>query len=423
MMIRVKLADLVPGMVTASDVFTTEGRFLLPAGSVLTERSIRLLKAWGLVEAVVDHDGPLPGGHDGRDADPRILAEAREINKKRFMHTNPYHPAIIELERLSAVRRAGYTAEGVDSAAPFDDGAKRLQFPKNLSAELQPINLGRLREFGLRLPTLPAVFDRVNEIIMNPKSSAGDIAQVVSKDSGLTSRLLGIVNSAFYGFVSKVDTVSRAVAIVGTKQLMSLVFGISIVKIFERIPADHIDMRQFWRHSVACGITSRIIAGYKQIQNTERLFVAGLLHDIGRLLLYHLWPEHALYVLNLSRRDSRLLYEVEREVLGMDHAIIGARMAEQWKFPFLLESNILYHHSPGASHNLLEASIINLADVLVNAMEMGSSGEVFVPPLDEAAWNALNISENLLTVIVDHTDRQLDEVMDYFFPESAEGET
>ena len=416
---RAKLAELEPDMVTASDVVTGDGRLLMPRGTVLTARSIRLLKVWGVVEAQVERKLSLLRNETPGDVDPEILAKVRRDNEKRFMHTNMNHPAMIELEYLSTLRKTRAIQEGAPAAAAIE---KVNVTPGDLefSMPLPSINLSRLSEFGMRLPTLPAVFNRINETIMNPNSSAGDIADVVSKDSGLTYQLLGIVNSAFYGFISKIDTVSRAVAIVGTKQLTSLVFGITVMKIFNRIPAEHIDMQQFWRHSVACGIASRVIAGYKKIQNTERLFVAGLLHDIGRLLMYNLWPEHALRTLLVSRRDSRLLYQVEEELLDIDHAGIGALMAERWKLPFLLESTIHYHHSPALSHNLLESSIVHLADIIVHAMETGSSGDVFVPPLDSAAWEALDISENLLTFIVDHVDRQIDETISYFF-DSREG--
>ncbi|HET57314.1 MAG TPA: HDOD domain-containing protein [Deltaproteobacteria bacterium] len=414
---RMKIADLTPEMVLASDVINCDGRFLLPAGAALTERSIRLCKAWGIVEAEIEGE-EAPSFDAGRnDVDPAALAAARRINEYRFLHAGTKHRAMRELENLSSLRKARAIEQGLPGgrfSVIGDDDAEAVDD----NVLLEPINLGRLSEFGLRLPTLPAVFDRINETIMNPNSSAGDIADVIGKDTALTSQLLGIVNSAFYGFVSKIDTVSRAVAIVGTKQLTSLVFGISVIKIFDRIPARHIDMQEFWRHSLACGIAARIIAGYKQIQNTERLFVAGLLHDIGRLLMYRLWPEHSRRVLFAARRESRLLYEVEKDLLDIDHAGIGALMAERWKLPFLLEAEIRNHHAPGNSYTRPETAIVHLADIIAHVMEMGSSGEIFVPPLDEDTWNSLDISENLLTVIIDHVDRQINDVTAYFFPGS-----
>lgn len=414
----VKVADLVPDMVLASDIINFEGRFLLPAGVALTERSIGMLKAWGVVEATIQNDGHKEHCQGQGSVDPDALAAARKINEDRFRHVDSGHPVMKELESLSSLRKARAIQRGVLERRPYFIEEKQ-QHSDDDQEPLPVINPSAVMSYiGNRLPMLPAVFNKINETIMNPNSSAVDMAAVISQDSGLTYQLLGLVNSSFYGFVSKIDTVSRAVAIVGTRQLTNLVFGISMIKFFENIPPRHVDMKGFWKHCIACGITARIIAGYNNIQNTERLFVAGLLHDIGRLLMFRMWPEHSRRALVKARQDLTLLHQAEAELMGVDHAVIGARMAEHWRLPFLLETTIRNHHIPKASHNRLEASIVHLADIIVNAMEMGSSGEMFVPSVDEDAWNSLGLSTGLLSVIINHVDGQFDETIMYFFPDA-----
>ena len=169
------------------------------------------------------------------------------------------------------------------------------------------------------MPEIPAVVFELNEVIANPLSSAEHIAEVVNRSPSLTALLLKIVNSSFYGFPSKIDKVSHAVTLIGTREISGLALGISILSIFKNIPKEIIDMYSFLKHSLACGILSRVLAAHLNSNQTEQLFVAGLLHDLGRLILYIHFPKESHNIITRSRNRSKLLFEEEKDYLGCDH--------------------------------------------------------------------------------------------------------
>jgi HD-like signal output (HDOD) protein len=174
-------------------------------------------------------------------------------------------------------------------------------------------------------------------------------------------------------------------------------------------------MKSFWKHSLACGISARIIAGYKSIQNTERLFVAGLLHDIGRLILYSNTPLHAKNALLSAKYNDTLLHKAENEVMGFDHSKIGGLLLKKWRLPISLENSVKHHHSPYRSKDPLEPAIIHMADIMTNALGIGSSGERFVPSLSPEAWECIDLSPNILSSTIRQTDRQIEEIIQLLF--------
>ena len=152
------------------------------------------------------------------------------------------------------------------------------------------------------LPSLPAIFNEVNEAVDDPRSSMGDIAEIISSDISLSARILRLVNSAFFGFPSRIDTISHAVTIIGTQQLRDLVLATAVIDLFRGIPSELVDMRSFWQHSISCGIASRILSSYHREANIEHFFVAGLLHDLGRLILYIKIPDQTKEIPRLRVR-------------------------------------------------------------------------------------------------------------------------
>ncbi len=173
------------------------------------------------------------------------------------------------------------------------------------------------------VPSLPLIYEEITNTINDPNSSTNSIGDVISKDSGLTARLLRIANSALYNFPSTIDTISQAVIVIGIQQLRDLALGTSVVELFEGIADDLVNMDSFWRHSIACGIAARILATYRREANVERYFVAGVLHDIGRLIIYLKLSEEAREALVRCKGSGELLYKVEKEILGFDHAEVG----------------------------------------------------------------------------------------------------
>jgi putative nucleotidyltransferase with HDIG domain len=219
--------------------------------------------------------------------------------------------------------------------------------------------------------------------------------------------LLKIVNSSFYGLPSKVDRVSLAVTLIGTRELSALALGISVLSVFRKIPGTLLSMQSFLQHSLACGVIARLLAAQKNLRQTEQIFTAGLLHDLGRLVLFIHFPDDALGVLHRSRSGAACLYAVEKKELGCDHAAIGRFLLNRWRLPLALENTVAFHHVPTEAPDPVPAAIVHLADILVNALGLGTSGERLVPPLDARAWETLELSAGALEAVVAQAANQL----------------
>ncbi len=245
--------------------------------------------------------------------------------------------------------------------------------------------------------SLPMIFTKLNDAVNDPCSSSRDISNIISEDAGLSAHLLRIANSAFFGFPKKIDTITRAVTVIGTKQLRDLALATSVVHMFKGIPNEFVNMESFWRHSIACGLTARILANFRRESNVEKYFVAGLLHDVGRLIIYMNAADLARMAIKRAHEENALLYEMENEVMGFDHAEVGSLLLRQWQLPEHTMNAVACHHKPSKANGYAhDASIIHVADIIANSMQLGSSGERFVPPLDEDAWECLSLSESII---------------------------
>lgn len=274
------------------------------------------------------------------------------------------------------------------------------------------LELDDLLKGYVEVSSLPMIYYKINDAINHPRTSMADIAKIIRDDPGLTVRLLRLVNSAFYGFPSRIETITQALVIIGTNQLRDLALATSITHLFEGIPEDLISMDSFWRHSIACGVGAKTLATYRNETNVERFLIAGMLHDIGRLILYKREGELAQELLLQSRSEQDLLFRIEQERLGFDHAVLGSRLLQLWNLPVSLVEAVAFHHTPQkALPYPIEATLVHLADILVNALKWGSSGESYVPPIDEKAWERAGLSISILSSLIDSMDQQMDEIV------------
>jgi HD-like signal output (HDOD) protein len=406
------IKNLQVGMVLADDLTDRMGRLLITRGTVLTENNLKICKMWGVVEAQIEG----VSGDDINEAalndfDSTEIAKATESVRERFCHTDMEHPAIRELVRLCILRTA--KNENIDTDQ-FIRQVSRIEIKEGNTEvqEKKPLNADPLKFIGedTKLSTLPEIFNQFIEAIAKPNSSTHDIEKVISKDTSLSAQLLKIANSAFYGYSSKIDTISRAVNVIGTRQLSTLAMGVIVIATFNKIPSRIINMEMFWKHSVLCGICARILAGYKNIKNTERLFTAGLLHDIGRLICYNYLPKESLRAAMEATNNRRLLFLTERDVFDLDHSMIGSSLLNKWQMPLSLEDMVCYHHKPQKSKSQIESSILHLADIIANAMGIGTSGERLIPPLDPEAWIRLGMTPNILSLTIEQADAQLEDI-------------
>ena len=219
----------------------------------------------------------------------------------------------------------------------------------------------------------PTIWLRINEVVNDPDSSANDVADVVMQDTVLTANILRIVNSPVYHFSKRIDTVSRAIAIIGLNDLYSIATAVVASKVFCDIPNQLTSTETFWRHSICTGLIARRLAKQCRVLHVERLYVAGLLHDIGSLLLYGACPEKAGEALMIANGDEEVLYQAENDLFGFNHATLGAHLFHSWKLPQTLINIIAMHHAPTeAGEGLLECAILHVADWLANSSTMGS---------------------------------------------------
>lgn len=266
---------------------------------------------------------------------------------------------------------------------------------------------------AIELASLPEVFLRVNEMIDSPRYTAADIGHVISRDPSLTARLLKIANSAFYNFPSQIDSVSRAITIIGTRELRDLILATSVARLFKGLPNELVSMDDFWRHSVCCGLAARALASRRGERQLERFFVAGLLHDIGSLLIYRKLPELAREALLRCQHNDVALYRAEQDVIGFDHAAVGGEILRKWKLPEQLQEVVECHHTPTlATRFPRDAALVHLADVIADAMQYGNSGDPRVPPMDLVAWRLAELSDDHVAAVMEEVERQFADTMD-----------
>lgn len=264
---------------------------------------------------------------------------------------------------------------------------------------------------SLELVSPPSTYAQLDALIRDPESAIDDISSVINTDPALTTRLLRIVNSPFYGFPSQINTISRAITIVGTRELTNLVLATSVMNAFEGIPQNLMNTDDFWRHSLACAMTARHLAELCDERATERFFIAGLLHNIGALVLYQSVPELAREAINSAKFGHEVLHQAEQRIIGFDHTEAGEALIQAWRLPDSLAAVARYHHSPmQAPYFNQDVAFVHVADVLVSGVPFGHSGDQHVPPLDPDAWDSLGLTPEKAVSVLPAVAEQLDDL-------------
>lgn len=260
--------------------------------------------------------------------------------------------------------------------------------------------------------SLPDIFFQLNQMIRDPRYSLADIGNVIAKDPGLSARLLRVVNSPLYGFQSKIDTISRAVSIIGVDDFYNLVLATSVVDRFAQIPSEFVDMTSFWQRSIHCGALTKLLAKMSGAMNIERLFLAGLLHDIGSLVLYQVMPEQSLTVLMTIQHDRRLLAGIEQELLGYTHADVGRELLKLWGLPASVYEVVGCYPSPAlAVNHKSDAYLLHLAVQLIDDKEAVKPIEETLSEIPEQLLSNLRLNREQVEFAV---EQSADEFLDVF---------
>jgi HD-like signal output (HDOD) protein len=257
------------------------------------------------------------------------------------------------------------------------------------------------------LPTLPSVIVRVNEQVGNPKTSALDLARTILEDQSLTARLLRLVNSPFYGFPRRIATVTEAVTILGFAPVRSLLLTASVVDLLVGEETPDFSPTGLWEHSVGAAVGAGLLARYTRHEDREEVFVAGLLHDVGKLVLFHFLTKEFLAVLETSRREDIPIRTAEQRLLGFTHDQVGRLLAERWKLPVRLSEAIGCHHRPDlAQVGKREAALVHVAEALTRALGLGSGGDDAVPMLEPETWRRLGLQTTILEPLMIELEEQ-----------------
>ena len=267
--------------------------------------------------------------------------------------------------------------------------------------------------------SLPKIYFELQAALDDPNKTFKDIGKIISYDPALSARLLKIVNSAFYGFPSEIETISHATSIIGRDQLSDLALATLVIYQFRGIPNNLFNMEKFWRHSVACGAAARSIAEFRNEDNVERFYLAGILHDIGRLVIFKKEPALARDAFYKSRENRENIYQSERELMGFDHADVGGELLKAWNLPQRLVEAVACHHQPQTAKNYpVEAAIIHTADYLVHVLNVGSDAEFSEPHLHNESWEIIGLSPDDFEFMKDKVKRQYEGIISAFFGDS-----
>lgn len=227
------------------------------------------------------------------------------------------------------------------------------------------------------LPSLPDVVNSILGLLNSPDVSASQVAKLISYDPGLTSKFIRMVNSAAYGFQRQISSVQHAIMILGFSTVRGVVLTASIFKLFEGRPTRQgIDPTEFWRHSIGTAIASRVMAAKWRIPYSDDAFTAGMLHDIGKMIMDYYFSADYGRVLGEARKNNMPYHgpeflSIEQNLLKIDHCELGYQLACRWKLPATFAEAIRYHHEPQYAHDAPElVHVVALANCFSNLINL-----------------------------------------------------
>jgi putative nucleotidyltransferase with HDIG domain len=249
------------------------------------------------------------------------------------------------------------------------------------------------------LPTVPDVVRDISRMTASRRTTANDIAAALMRDQGITAHILRLVNSPVYGFPERIASVGHAVVLLGFNVVKGIVLGTAV---FEALGGH---MRGLWEHSLGTALIGRRIAREKGLPDPEELLVPGLLHDLGKLALSHLYPEEYARIVAAAEARGCHIRETERRVLGVTHDEVGDWLAARWHFPARLREPIRWHHDPGSGEQApMVCAVVHLADILARVMGYGYPGDTAMPPADHAAIERLGLAPGRLEALLEDAE-------------------
>ncbi|MDR2340481.1 MAG: HDOD domain-containing protein [Deltaproteobacteria bacterium] len=257
------------------------------------------------------------------------------------------------------------------------------------------------------LPTVPGIVAKISRMVENPDTSVADVGRLISQDQVLSAKVLRMANSAFFGMSRKISSISQALIILGFEVVKGLVLTSSVFDMIQK------SMAGLWEHSIGCAAASGVIAAHLGRDDAEEVLVAGLLHDLGKVVLALNLPEEMKLVQDKVAEEDLYFYEAENKVLDFDHAEIGQWLAEHWNLPESLAEPMRFHHKPEKAVLKPEwTAIVHIADILVRAKGFGNGGDDMVPDISMAAWDILGLRKVDFLPILEKLEPKLSSLND-----------
>ena len=370
--IRRTVEELQSGMVLSRDFVTSDGIIHFPQYDTLDASTIDLIKRFL-------KNKPLPEGIFVYEKPPDFITE-KDIPAKRAL--------------------ASGSGLQTEFSVSFKKVKKAIDFTGNLS-------------------TLPSIYHSAMALISDPKSTKNDLVGLLKTDQAIVTKILRIVNSALFGFSRKVIAIEDAIPLLGLNEIQNIVISVVVINTFGRQKGEFFDLAEFWKHSLGCAIISKLIAQKNKAQMPEEFFTAGLLHDIGKLVLNQLFPQEYLRVVELTNSKTISLRNAECKIFEHPHTYVGKYLLQRWRLPDFLSEAVAYHHSPSDSKlNPVLTSTVQVADMFAHMLEIGNSGENMVPRIDDIALKNINIRSSEIDALVAKIDLQIKDNDDLLLLES-----
>ncbi len=265
------------------------------------------------------------------------------------------------------------------------------------------------------LPSLPSVVFEAIHLLNQPDITIERLISSIQLDQAIVSKILRLVNSSFYGFQGKIGNLSQALVLLGFNTVRNAVLSISILDIFSGIGKDNdFDPRLFWLHAIGTGVISQVISHQLKYPRLESIFIAGLLHDIGKLAIIRLFPEDFFQILKEVKEKDISIIEGERNVLGINHAEIGHKLAGKWRLPKEIQEAIGFHHCPwNTKENRVMSATVYLSDCLCRALDIGYGGDSLVPEIDPKALTILGVEPFFIAGCLKDIDLEMERVKSF----------
>ncbi|OBQ52426.1 HDOD domain-containing protein [Halodesulfovibrio spirochaetisodalis] len=409
---KLRIDQLESGMVLQTEVLGMMGKRLFPAGMTLDDQKITILKAWGVVEADIVA-GTGTSARQAQKEKESVVDEAQLLAKRyvtqAFREQENGSSFLRQFKSqcvkrtTNAIRRRRFSVMTAETMRDlYERASKSTLKPGVITPET-------VVEKELELISFPNIYYEIVRELNYAFTTSRRLANIVSKDTGLAARILKLVNSPFYGFPARIESIERALTILGSNELTTLTLGLSVVHNFSGIPDLVFNVQDFWEYAISCGILSRLLGSQCQGLMEERLFVGGLLQPVGMLLMISYDPASMCKAVLISRKKGVPLPTAERAVFGFNHAEVGAALLESWNIPETLTNIVRYCYTPSASPSPVDTSVVHLATVMAMGLRRKDFCTYHLPDFFPDSLEYTEISPSALVPILSQYDRQVAE--------------